>query len=66
MLERMRFNGVWRDYQARVLDVMNSHLGDERLHLAIRCLCATWTEWSTASITRHHNACNAKPVTPSL
>lgn len=33
MLERMQFNGVWRDYQARVLDVMNSHLGDERLHL---------------------------------
>ena len=33
MLERMRFNGVWRDYQARVLEVMNSHLGDERLHL---------------------------------
>jgi hypothetical protein len=33
MLERMRFTGVWRDYQARVLDAMNAHIGDERLHL---------------------------------
>jgi hypothetical protein len=33
MFERMRFNGVWRDYQARVLGEMDAHLCDERLHL---------------------------------
>ncbi len=33
MLERMQFSGTWRDYQARVLDEMAEHLGDNRLHV---------------------------------
>lgn len=33
MLNRMKFSGTWRDYQARVLDEMSDHLGDDRLHV---------------------------------
>lgn len=33
MLERMQFAGTWRDYQARVLEEFESHLGDDRLHV---------------------------------
>ncbi|MEL7447030.1 MAG: DEAD/DEAH box helicase family protein, partial [Pseudomonadota bacterium] len=33
MLDRMRFSGNWRDYQARVLNEMSDHLGDNRLHV---------------------------------
>ncbi|MEM8725146.1 MAG: DEAD/DEAH box helicase family protein, partial [Pseudomonadota bacterium] len=33
MLDRMQFSGVWRDYQARILDEMADHLGDDRLHV---------------------------------
>lgn len=33
MLRGMRFTGVWRDYQARVLDEMESHFDDRRLHV---------------------------------
>jgi superfamily II DNA or RNA helicase len=33
MLSRMRFNGVWRDYQARVLDEIDGHFPDGRLHI---------------------------------
>jgi superfamily II DNA or RNA helicase len=29
----MKFGGVWRDYQARVLDEMDDHLADGRLHV---------------------------------
>ncbi|BDW83502.1 hypothetical protein MACH24_29400 [Erythrobacter sp. Dej080120_24] len=33
MFERMQFSGVWRDYQAHVLEEMENHLGDQRLHV---------------------------------
>ncbi|WP_432201865.1 DEAD/DEAH box helicase family protein [Erythrobacter sp. W53] len=33
MLERMRFSGTWRDYQARVLNEIDDHLDDGRLHV---------------------------------
>lgn len=33
MLSRMQFSGTWRDYQARVLAELESHLADERLHV---------------------------------
>jgi superfamily II DNA or RNA helicase len=33
MLDRMNFTGAWRDYQARVLEEMEDHLGDDRLHV---------------------------------
>lgn len=33
MLAEMRFKGVWRDYQARVLAEMDGHIGDGRLHI---------------------------------
>src|SRR5262245_4143245 len=33
MLSRMRFSGVWRDYQAQVLEEVLDHLGDHRLHV---------------------------------
>lgn len=33
VLEAMRFRGEWRDYQARVLDEMDEHLSDGRLHV---------------------------------
>lgn len=33
MLRGMRFTGVWRDYQARVLDEMERHFDDGRLHV---------------------------------
>ncbi|MEM9422431.1 MAG: DEAD/DEAH box helicase family protein, partial [Pseudomonadota bacterium] len=33
MLDRMQFSGVWRDYQARVLQEMEDHLDDDRLHV---------------------------------
>ncbi|KWV92722.1 DEAD/DEAH box helicase family protein [Erythrobacter sp. YT30] len=33
MLERMRFSGIWRDYQARILKEMDEHLSDNRLHI---------------------------------
>jgi superfamily II DNA or RNA helicase len=33
MLTRMSFGGTWRDYQARVLDEIESHFGDRRLHV---------------------------------
>lgn len=33
MLQEMQFTGVWRDYQARVLDEMESHFEDRRLHV---------------------------------
>ncbi|MEL6528456.1 MAG: DEAD/DEAH box helicase family protein, partial [Pseudomonadota bacterium] len=33
MLHRMQFSGDWREYQARVLEQMKSHLGDDRLHV---------------------------------
>ncbi|MGL3819368.1 DEAD/DEAH box helicase family protein [Sphingopyxis sp. R3-92] len=29
----MQFTGGWRGYQARVLDEMESHFGDRRLHV---------------------------------
>ncbi len=33
MLSEMHFTGTWRDYQARVLEEMDEHLEDGRLHL---------------------------------
>ncbi|MEL6540611.1 MAG: DEAD/DEAH box helicase family protein [Pseudomonadota bacterium] len=33
MLDQMQFAGTWRDYQARVLQEMDDHLGDARLHV---------------------------------
>ena len=33
MIEKMHFTGNWRDYQARVLEEMERHLGDGRLHV---------------------------------
>lgn len=33
MLSRMRFTGVWRDYQAHVLEEMEAHLANGRLHV---------------------------------
>src|SRR3954471_20284332 len=33
MLSRMRFTGAWRDYQADVLDGMEAHLANGRLHV---------------------------------
>lgn len=33
MIERMRFSGEWRAYQARALAEMERHLGDHRLHI---------------------------------
>lgn len=33
MLARMRFSGVWRDYQAQVLEAVGDHLADRRLHV---------------------------------
>ncbi|MEM7702238.1 MAG: DEAD/DEAH box helicase family protein [Pseudomonadota bacterium] len=33
MLDQMQFAGAWRDYQARVLQEMDDHLGDARLHV---------------------------------
>lgn len=33
VLGDMHFKGVWRDYQARVLEEMDSHLHDGRLHI---------------------------------
>lgn len=33
MLSRMQFRGAWRDYQALVLDEMESHFVDGRLHV---------------------------------
>ena len=33
MLGRMWFKGAWRDYQARVLEEMDRHLADGRLHI---------------------------------
>ncbi len=33
MLDRMQFSGDWRDYQARVLEQMQDHLADDRLHV---------------------------------
>lgn len=33
MLSRMQFRGVWRDYQARVLEEIGDHLADGRLHI---------------------------------
>lgn len=33
MQDRMRFKGAWRDYQARVLEEIEGHLDDGRLHV---------------------------------
>ena len=33
MLKNMNFNGSWRDYQARTLELMNKHFADGRLHV---------------------------------
>ena len=33
MLDGMDFKGNWRDYQARVLEEMDQHFGDGRLHV---------------------------------
>ncbi|MEO1220002.1 MAG: DEAD/DEAH box helicase family protein [Pseudomonadota bacterium] len=33
MFDQMHFTGTWRDYQARVLEEMDQHLGDDRLHV---------------------------------
>lgn len=33
MLDRMHFSGTWREYQARILEEMDEHLGDKRLHV---------------------------------
>lgn len=33
VLRDMIFKGTWRDYQARVLEEMDQHLGDRRLHV---------------------------------
>ena len=33
MLSRMRFKGVWRDYQALILAEMAEHLANGRLHV---------------------------------
>lgn len=33
ILSRMRFSGVWRDYQQRVLDEFETHIADQRIHV---------------------------------
>ncbi len=33
LFDKMRFSGTWRDYQARVLEEMDSYFGDNRLHI---------------------------------
>ena len=33
MLKDMIFKGKWRDYQARILEEMDRHLDDRRLHV---------------------------------
>ena len=33
MLKNMNFKGDWRDYQARVLEQMDEHFADGRLHV---------------------------------
>lgn len=33
MLKGMRFSGVWRDYQKRVLDEFEAHISDQRVHI---------------------------------
>ena len=33
MLKTMKFKGAWRDYQARVLEEMDEHFADGRLHV---------------------------------
>ena len=33
MLKDMNFKGTWRDYQARVLEEMDEHFADDRLHV---------------------------------
>ncbi|MEM7688342.1 MAG: DEAD/DEAH box helicase family protein [Pseudomonadota bacterium] len=33
MLDRMKFSGQWREYQARAIGEMDNHLGDNRLHV---------------------------------
>lgn len=33
MLDAMIFRGMWRDYQARILEEMDRHLDDRRLHV---------------------------------
>lgn len=33
MLKEMNFNGDWRDYQARILEDMDKHFDDRRLHV---------------------------------
>lgn len=33
MLDEMHFTGTWRDYQARVLEEMDAHFEDGRLHI---------------------------------
>ncbi len=33
MLKHMNFKGVWRDYQAHVLEEIDEHLDDGRLHV---------------------------------
>lgn len=33
MLSRMRFSGVWRDYQARALEDFDRYAADRRLHV---------------------------------
>ena len=33
VLEDMKFKGTWRDYQARILEEMDEHLNDRRLHV---------------------------------
>ncbi len=33
MFEHMQFNGLWRDYQQRVLNELEDHLGDNKLHI---------------------------------
>ena len=33
MLKAMLLKGIWRDYQARILEGMDEHFGDGRLHV---------------------------------
>lgn len=33
LLARMRFSGNWRDYQARALEALDTHLADQRVHV---------------------------------
>ena len=33
MLGDMRFSGVWRDYQQRVIDEVDQHLDDDRINV---------------------------------